>query len=150
MLKYIALGLMMAVVAAAAIVRVRPVAPDLWHVEPAGVASKDKDGRFTVTEGGDLEGVIADLTLEQTLAILKTRIEGTPRTTLLDGALEDGFATYVTRSKLWGFPDVTNVKLTAVDGGTQIEMAARLVYGKLDMGVNEARVRDWLAPFVNQ
>jgi len=118
-------------------------------MRPADVVTQGAAGRFAVTAGGDMEPVVAALSMEQTLGILKTRVEGTERTQLLAGALEDGFATYVTRSKLWGFPDVTRIALTPVDGGVQIEMAARLIYGKADLGVNEARVRDWLAPFAN-
>lgn len=146
MLKYILLGLMMVLLAGAAIVRVRPITPDPWHVVPSSVASKGESGRFTVTSGGDVEPVLVDgLPLPAVAVKLQERIAATPRTVLLAGALEDGFATYVTRSKLWGFPDVTNIKLVEREDGTQVEMAARLVYGQADFGVNEARVRDWLS-----
>lgn len=146
MLKYyIALAIILALLAGAAVVRIRPITPEMWHVAPETVMTKGVRGRFTVTFGGDLDAYTAQGSVADVAIALRTRIEATPRTTLLSGSLEEGFATYVTRSKLWGFPDVTNVKLTKTDAGTQVEMAGRLIYGDADFGVNEARIRDWLA-----
>lgn len=145
-LKFILLGLVFVALTGAAIVRVRPIDPAIWHVDPEIIATRGAPGRFSVAPGGDMEPVVAVQSTPSVAVRLRERITKTPRTTRLAGSLEDeGFATFVTRSKLWGFPDVTNIKLVADGEGTRIHVAARLVYGKLDMGVNEARVRDWLS-----
>lgn len=144
MLKYALLAVVMGLLAFAAVVRVRPISPDQWHVMPETVATKGVAGRFAVTAGGDIPPYDVQGSVAEVANKLHTRIEQTPRTTLLAGSLDEGFATYVTRSKLWGFPDITNIKLTETGSGTRVEMAARLVYGKADLGVNEERVRNWL------
>jgi len=53
----------------------------------------------------------------------------------------EGRVTYITRSKLWGFPDYSTFETR--DGDLLIH--ARLRFGSSDMGVNRARVTDWLA-----
>lgn len=60
----------------------------------------------------------------------------TPRTTRLAGVP----MTFVTRSRGFGFPDVTQVR---AEGG-RLTIYAHLVYGKADLGVNKARVLAWL------
>ena len=64
--------------------------------------------------------------------------DATPRTRALGGW--DDQRLYVTRSALWGFPDYSTVRLA--DG--QIEIYGRLRFGKSDLGVNQARIRNWL------
>ncbi|TDT77546.1 uncharacterized protein DUF1499 [Litoreibacter halocynthiae] len=144
MLKYLAVALILAVVALAAIVRLRPITPEAWHVEPETIASKGEAGHFAATKGGDIAPYMVEGTVLEVANALKARIEATPGTTLLAGNLNEAFATYVTRSKFWGFPDVTNIKLEPMGDQTAVHMVARLVYGKADFGVNEARVRHWL------
>lgn len=60
----------------------------------------------------------------------------TPRTEQLDQAQ----LTFVTRSPMARFPDVTQVFIE----GQTLTIHAHLVYGKSDFGVNKARVLDWL------
>lgn len=48
--------------------------------------------------------------------------------------------TFVTRSRLAGFPDVTQVLIE----GQTLTIHAHLVYGRSDLGVNKARVLGWL------
>lgn len=60
----------------------------------------------------------------------------TPRTQQVS---EDPLA-FVTRSKLWGFPDIA---LIWTDG-TYLHLHSHLVFGTGDMGVNAARVARWL------
>ena len=65
----------------------------------------------------------------------------TPRTTVLAGSVAEGRITYVTRSRLWGFPDYTTVERS----GDRITLFGRLRFGRGDMGVNRARIEGWLA-----
>lgn len=70
-------------------------------------------------------------------ARLVTIARETPRTTRI-GAGDDP-ATFVTRSALWGFPDIATI--WTEDGA--LHVASHLVFGKGDMGVNGAKVTRW-------
>jgi uncharacterized protein (DUF1499 family) len=48
--------------------------------------------------------------------------------------------TYVTRSRVMGFPDYTTVR----QAGDMVEIYGRLRFGKSDLGVNAARIDRWL------
>ncbi|GKY87857.1 DUF1499 domain-containing protein [Sinisalibacter aestuarii] len=59
----------------------------------------------------------------------------TPRTMKLG---DDPLA-FVTRSKLWGFPDIALIW----SDGEHLHLHSHLVFGKGDMGVNAARAARW-------
>lgn len=63
-----------------------------------------------------------------------------PRTKLLAGSVEEGRITYVTRTKIIGFPDYTTVELQ----NDQLLIFARLRFGGSDFGVNRDRIDQWL------
>lgn len=112
-------------------VRLAPSDPRVWHAMPDEMEDVDMDGgaKRVVTAG---EGA-----LERLHAIALD----TPRTQVLAGSVEDGKITYITRSRVFGFPDYTTVM--QVEGAIQIH--ARLRFGKFDMGVNAARVDAWIS-----
>ncbi|MEQ9673777.1 MAG: DUF1499 domain-containing protein [Roseovarius indicus] len=114
-------------------VRVAPSDPDRWHVMPDDVTDRD-------LEGGAMRVVDAG---EAGLARLHEIITDTPRTTVLAGSVEEGMITYVTRSKVFGFPDYTTVQ----QSGGKIRLYGRLRFGKSDLGVNAKRVDGWLNRF---
>ncbi|MEM8592267.1 MAG: DUF1499 domain-containing protein [Pseudomonadota bacterium] len=62
-------------------------------------------------------------------------IEATPRTIKL------GDGIYVTRSLIWGFPDITHVW----SENENTHVSSHLVYGSSDLGVNRKRMEKWLA-----
>ncbi|MFD1508711.1 DUF1499 domain-containing protein [Lacimonas salitolerans] len=112
-------------------VRAAPSDPARWHVAVPEAQDSDRPG-----------GVIRVLPGQaDRLAELDAIIRATPRTRLLAGSVAEGRVTYITRSKLWGFPDYSTVETR--DGDLLIH--ARLRFGSSDMGVNRARVTDWLA-----
>jgi hypothetical protein len=120
---------MLAVIAGLMVyVRLAPIAVDVWHTTVEGDADQDFDG-----------GVIriADVSL----ASLHQEAQGGERTSVLAGAVQEGRSTYVTRSLLWGFPDLTTGEVR--ENGVAIH--ARLRFGKSDLGVNGKRVAAWLA-----
>ncbi len=122
--------LVVLVVGLAAWVRLAPSSPDRWHTPVNGTDSKDfKAGALRVIPGD-----------AQVMVSLDRIILATPRTRLLAGRVAEGRVTYVTRSKLWGFPDYTTVELR--DG--TIAILGRLRFGRSDMGVNRARIEGWL------
>lgn len=113
-----------------AYIRLAPSDPSVWHTDPQVLSDQDlRDGVRRRFEGD-----------EAMMAQLERIILSTSRTEKLAGSVEEGRVTYITRSKWMGFPDYTTVQL--VDG--DIELHARLRFGRSDLGVNKARVDAWL------
>jgi hypothetical protein len=143
-LGWIVLVIVVVVGAFAAWVRLAPTDPAAWHVEPA--TAEPGPGRFVVKpEGGDIDGPLLEMPPREALAALDAVARATPRTRAIAGSVDEGRITYLTRSALWGFPDFTTVEAVPAEGGSRLVIFARLRFGQDDMGVNEARVRGWLA-----
>lgn len=133
MFAWIALA---AVVVLMGFIRLAPSDPLDWNSQPE--LGEDKDfagGVFRVVDAGP-DG----------LARLAEIAAQTPRTSVLVGTPEDGMMTFVTRSQLWGFPDYTTIS----QEGAQLKIYARLRFGKSDLGVNRARIDDWVAQLTSQ
>ncbi len=126
---WLGLGVLVVFVAAGlAWVRLAPDDVARWHQLPEMIQDRDMEGGVMRVAPGEL----ADL---DQIALSE------PRTQVLAGSVEDAMVTYVTRSKVFGFPDYT----TVAQRGEDLAVHARLRYGKSDMGVNNARVDRWLA-----
>ena len=123
-------GLLLIIIAGLAWIRLAPSNPEVWHVDPQVTADQD-------LAGGVRRRVPAQ---EGTFEALDRIILATPRTEVLEGSVEAGKVTYITRSLWMGFPDYTTVMLN--EG--VLELHARLRFGQSDMGVNKARVDGWL------
>lgn len=123
--------LIFAVLLGMAYVRVSPIDPDKWH-QPV-----------TATENADLAGgAVRVLTGDaDTLAALDREARRLKRTRVLAGSVAQGHISYVTRSAVFGFPDITTIYLQ--DG--QIRMFARLRFGQSDLGVNRQRLEHLIA-----
>jgi uncharacterized protein (DUF1499 family) len=130
-------------VAAGAFVRLAPTDAAQWHVSPVTDAAPDCAIR------GDTGSARAACTLpgtpDQVLERLDVLALATPRTTRLAGDPASGRITWVTRSLVWGFPDYTTAEAAAAEGGTRLDLHARLRFGGSDLGVNAARLLGWLA-----
>ena len=124
------------VLGAVAYVRLAPTDIARWHqleqVDTPGDLAQAGGFRAARRINGDAADVLAAL---DRIAL------ATPRTTRIAGSMAHGMVTYQTRSRLWGFPDHTTV---AVQNDLLV-IYGRLRFGGSDMGVNAARVRDWLA-----
>ena len=141
----ILLGLVVVALIAVAIgVRLMPVDPSVHHIDPARIEPPTSPN-FVLRRGDGAASVTA--TLAETAAQLNEAIiaEGG---TVLSGDLASGHASYVFRSRIFGFPDVLSVRLTDVSSReriaegelTEIELYSRALLGYSDMGVNRARV----------
>ncbi len=120
-----------AVVVVVGVIRLAPVDPFDWNTQPE--LSEDKEfrgGVFKVVRSGP-DG----------LQNFDRIASAAPRTKLLAGSVEEGMATYVTRTKVIGFPDYT----TARQDGDLLKVYARLRFGRSDLGVNKARIDNWLS-----
>ncbi|SEN06840.1 Protein of unknown function [Pseudorhodobacter antarcticus] len=135
--SFFALVIAAAVVVLMAYIRLSPSDLVRWNVDPsAAFAPSDSVGQVITQTGG------ATLRLEGSddlLVRLDAIAVASPRTQRLAGSVADGRITWITRSALWGFPDYTTAALKP-DG---LYINARLRFGKSDLGVNAARLRDW-------
>jgi len=112
-------------------IRLAPSDPARWNVPLDFSSNKDFPGgaQRVVDTGPD------------GLAKLDEIAMATPRTERLAGSVEAGRITWITRTKVVGFPDYT----TAQQAGDDLKIWARLRFGKSDMGVNRTRVDAWIA-----
>jgi uncharacterized protein (DUF1499 family) len=135
-MKTVILSIIFLVVAGMVYVRLAPVDVARWHGLDAQTVAGDQP-----FAGGHI--AVRQITEAPTdvLAALDQIAQATPRTKMIAGSLDAGMLTYQTRSLIWGFPDYTTV---AVQGDLLV-IHARLRFGGSDMGVNRARVLDWIA-----
>ncbi|MGB0608422.1 MAG: DUF1499 domain-containing protein [Paracoccaceae bacterium] len=113
-------------------IRFAPIYKDSWHV----TTRAERDKAFM---GGVIRFLPAagKAELSQLLAV----IQQAPRTKYIAGGEKEGMVTYVTRTKVFGFPDFTTLWLS----DTGLHIYARVRFGRIDFGVNRARVADWLS-----
>ena len=119
------------IVVLAGFIRLAPSDPSIWNVPPEVTEDEDLTGgakRLVQTGPDGLERLVP-------IAL------ATPRTEILAGSVESGMITFVTRSRIMGFPDYTTVQ----KGGDDLKFYARLRFGRSDMGVNRARLQKWIA-----
>lgn len=142
MLIFIAF-LTMALLGILAYVRLAPSDPAVWNTDPrenySFASDAPSDVVVTLLDAAALQIKAGDTT--ETLRRLDSIALKTPGTQRLAGSVEEGRITWITRSKLWGFPDYT----TAEAGPEGVYVFARLRFGKSDLGVNAARLTSWLA-----
>lgn len=141
-MKIIFLGLLGLFVAFAVYVRVAPTNVEVWHNPKLPVMF---DGKYPSPVG-----FISQRSLDgdgiKTLARLDAIIRSTHRTTVLAGTVDVGKITYITRSRVMGFPDYTTVMLSSLDPFEKslLQVFGRLRFGQSDIGTNRARIEGWL------
>lgn len=144
-LKFIGAACVIAVAAALAYVRLMPINQAVFHVDPETVERPSIRGYVLLRDGADITPPVFDETKEALATRLEQIILATPRTQKQAGDLTGDFASYVTRSRFWGFPDVATVKIVpSENGASKLLIYSRQVYGLEDLGVNKARVDGWL------
>ncbi len=126
-MKWIGVTLLVLIAAGLAYIRLAPSDVGRWHDLPDGISNQ-------TLESGAMRRVRGDL------AALDAIIRDTPRTAVLAGSVEDGMVTYVTRSRVFGFPDYTTVR----QANERLEIYGRLRFGASDLGVNAGRIDGWL------
>lgn len=119
-----------------AYVRFAPTKTADWTITPSDKAPGDYKAEGSFTAVRFVEGDGSDFLQQFQRSILAE-----PRTEKL-GTVQ-GQEIYVSRSKLWGFPDYTTVALAAdpASGKTHATVFGRLRFGKGDMGVNADRLK---------
>lgn len=123
--------ILLIVVAAIVWVRAAPTVPETWHQPITADADRDMaGGAIRVRDGVDADA----------LARVDAAARALPRTRAIAGSVADGRITYISRSRVWGFPDFTTVEQS--DG--TLKMFGRLRFGRSDFGVNRARLEQLL------
>jgi len=137
--RYAVFSLVALLLCGALYIRFAPADPARWHV----AAEPKPPGDYPLP--GGFEAVRAlDRPAAEVLAAAERVILATPRTRRLAGTAAAGRITYVTRSRVWGFPDYTTI-WTYDALAPRLAIRGRLRFGQHDFGVNRARIEAWLA-----
>lgn len=121
----------------AAYVRLAPDVVARWHQPLEEMAT----AAGIVSEPGGARAIVPMADGRAGLARFAAVAEASPRVRLLAGSVEEGRMTWVVRSVVWGFPDYVTAE--AAPGGLRVW--SRLRFGRSDLGVDRARLEDWLA-----
>jgi uncharacterized protein (DUF1499 family) len=120
--------------------------PALWHVDPTQAERTGKPNDVLVApEGGDIPSPVYAETPEALMRAFDAVATAQPRVSVVAGDPAEAFVTYVQRSRLVGYPDYISVKAVPAEGGAALAIWSRSRFGYSDMGVNRARIEDWLA-----
>jgi uncharacterized protein (DUF1499 family) len=125
--------------------------PAVWHVDPATAARTGRPNDYLVAPDGataarpDRVAEVHSLSPGELLRRFDAAATGAPRTERIAGSPDEGWATYVQRSRVFGFPDYVSVRSLEVPGGSALIIWSRSRFGYGDLGVNKARVEGWLA-----
>lgn len=146
-------ALALLIIGGMAYIRLAPDDPAHWNTaigaqQPGiGWTVAAPDTNFVTAGDGDAHGLRFDTKVEPRvlLARLDAIALATPRTRRLAGSAVEGRITWVTRTFFFGYPDYTTAEALGAGPATRLDLYARLRYGRRDFGVNEARLRDWLA-----
>ena len=116
-------------------VRVAPSDPAQWHVDPVTVADPSTPNWARIA-AGEIVAPAGSLAPR-----IEAALAGEERVALLAGSLAEGWATYVQRSRLMGYPDYLSIRiLPAGDGQETLVVLSRSRFGQSDLGVNAARL----------
>lgn len=121
-------------------VRMAPMPAERWHVDPA-TATPPASPNFALRQGADAAVIPAPI--DAVARALSDHAAATGARHIA-GDLRGNFATYVLRSRWMGYPDALSLRLTAEGDATRLEVFSRSRFGYSDMGVNAARVADWI------
>ncbi len=151
-LGWLLLGVLLLSAGAMIYVRVAPLDPATWHVDPVTAPTPQTPNSFRVLAPGATPGpgemlspvyAVAPAALMQAFDRMAM---AQPRTGRLAGTADgQGFVTYVQRTALVGYPDYVSVRAVPVgEGRSALVILSRSRFGKSDLGVNKARIAQWL------
>ena len=141
-MKIATLTVVLILAGSAAYVRFAPSNANQWNAALPATDPLTNCSQITTLKGGATLSCTAP---EGALTKLDIIATSSPRTHRLAGSPEAGCITWITRSRLWGFPDYTPAQVTQPPPGPRLDIHARLRFGRSDMGVNAARLHAWLA-----
>ncbi|WP_435231714.1 DUF1499 domain-containing protein [Pseudopelagicola sp. nBUS_20] len=113
-----------------AYIRFVPSDPAKWHVAPKLAGDQ-------IFNNGAVRVVLIG---KDGLRRLVKVVEDDPRSQILVGSTEEGMITFISRSRIVGFPDYT----TVLQDGEKLVMLARSRFGRKDFGINAERLDRWI------
>ena len=126
--------------------RFAPVNAEKWHVDPETVQKTRRPNQYLVRDGADAQSPVFDMPASAVFDHFDKIARQKPNVTLVAGDPATGWATYEQRSKKVQYPDYISVRATDLeDGRSKLSIYSRSRFGRSDLGVNEARVTNWLA-----
>lgn len=150
-LKWLAILLVIATAGVAIGLRMLAHDAAAWHVDPATAERPGRDNDFLIAPEGttaappDVIAQTRPVSPRDLLFQFDAIARNATRTQVVGGSVEDGWITYVQRSALFGFPDYVSVRAVPVGEEAGLIIWSRSRFGYSDMGVNRARVEDWLS-----
>lgn len=128
-----------------AYIRLVPSEPARWHEDPRLVArpASPNSHLIRMVGGNAMPQVFADS--PSALAQRLHDVALADGAVLLAGSVAAGHMTFVSRSRLMGFPDYTSVLVEPAGDGAMVLAFARARFGHSDLGVNRARLERWMA-----
>lgn len=123
----------------------------VWHVDPLTAPKPTTPNSFRIAPAGasvDADDVAP--TFSMSVAQLASAFDRVARDSgnvdVIGGSAESGSVTFVETSTLFAFPDYISVSFLEVDDQrSTLAVFSRSRLGHSDLGVNEKRVRAWLA-----
>lgn len=144
MIKLLLIALALLGLGLLAYIRLAPSDPARWHEDPRLVTRPTTPNFHLIRMvGGDAMPRV----YQMAPADLARRIDEIARADgaeLLAGSVEGQHMTYLTRTRLMGYPDYTSVLIESAGEGAMLLAFARARFGHSDMGVNRARLDRWL------
>ena len=135
-MRYALIAFVLLLLGVGAWVRLAPIDPAEWHVDPLTTPSPSSPNYARIGPG-----VLEGPDLPSLAAAAHRVMMAMPRTRLIAGSVQAGWMTYQTRSLFWGFPDYTSIRILAGQGGRATLVAlARARFGYSDGGVNSDRL----------
>jgi uncharacterized protein (DUF1499 family) len=115
---------------------VRPTTPNTYLVCPPDRCAVNPDA----------ESPAIALSPNQLYDLIRFKLSEQPRTTLVSAEPERRRLVLVQRSRIFRFPDTITIQVFDLpDGGSTLAIYSASKYGRSDLGVNKARVTEWLA-----
>ncbi len=145
MIKLLALVALATALGFAAYIRLAPSDPARWHEDPRLVARPSSPNFHLIRMvGGDAMPRVFSMQPE-TLAARLHQVAEADGARLIAGSVDSGHMTYLSRTRIMGFPDYTSVLIEATGEGAMLLAFGRARFGHSDMGVNRARLERWQA-----
>ena len=117
-------------------VRIAPTDTASWHVDPS--IKQDKSARSFQTNA-EFKGIAEGVGLLETDPALPDE-----RSSVIAGSPEDGFVTYMLRTRTFGYPDFLSAKWVPNYKGGVLYIYSRSRFGYSDLGRNKRRVLEWI------
>ncbi len=146
--KTLVLVVILAGVVLMAYIRLAPSDPKHWHIALASsdpIAFGPCADHIVIVPKGARAACLLALTPSEVLDKLESIALTSPRTQHLAGSPAEGRITWTSRSFLMGYPDYITAEVSQTPQGTRLDIFARQRFGEADLGVNAARLRDWLS-----